>query len=348
MPEKLRRSSTLSLYWEDGTLVCEDYLTHRRAALNADMVGVLDRFSKPTEPERVISAARTQARALRGAVRQLRAMGFLKSDKSPAESRLSRWHWGHAAKHYLFGTKDAHRYQPQEQRLAYAKGLMKAGRQPPLYKSYAGRTKTRLSRPKTYASEANRTLSRVRNCRDYIGGPITKAALSEMLFLAWGEQEKIHPAPWGTLLEKTSYSGGNRHPVEVYPVIHDVGGMAPGLYHYNVRDHALELLKRGSFSRLVRRIGNGQEWLRGFSAAFLMTAVWSRTMFKYRHEYVSRSVFCDVGHLSQSLYLSANALGLGACTTYALDHSRAESFLGVDGIDESFVALSVVGRSRAA
>jgi hypothetical protein len=48
-----------------------------------------------------------------------------------------------------------------------------------------------------------------------------------------------------------------------------------------------------------------------------MTAVRARIMFKYRHEYVSRTVFCDVGHLSRSLYVSANALHLGACTTYA-------------------------------
>ncbi|MDE2489267.1 MAG: SagB/ThcOx family dehydrogenase [Elusimicrobia bacterium] len=345
MPETLRRSSTLSIRWEDGSLVCEDYLTRRRAAITADMVGLLERFSRPTKIQRVVRAAGEDGPHVRRAIGLLRKMGFLKTATSPAERRLARWPWGHSARQYVFGTKDAHRYQPQTRRLRHAEGLMRAGRQPALYKDYKGRRRIALVRP-ALVSETNRTLSRIRNCRDFRGGSISKAALSEILHLTWGEQEKVHPAPWGTLLEKTSYSGGNRHPVEVYPVVIDVEGLAPGLYHYSVRRHALELLKRGDFSSLVRRIGNGQEWIRGVSAAFLMTAVWARTMFKYRHEYVSRTVFCDVGHLSQSLYVSANALNLGACTTYALSHSAAESCLDIDGVDESFLTLSVVGRPR--
>jgi len=63
----------------------------------------------------------------------------------------------------------------------------------------------------------------------------------------------------------------------------------------------------------------------------------------FTNEYVSRTVFCDVGHLSQSMYLAATGLGLGACTTYALNHSLAEEFLGLDGVDESFLSLSMVG-----
>jgi SagB-type dehydrogenase family enzyme len=344
VPEKLRRSSTLTLYWEKGGLVCEDYLTHERAALTPDLVDLLERFSKPTDPERVVRGMEEKPALVSQAIRQLLALGFLKKGEDAAEKALARWHWGHAAKQYLFGTKDAHQFFPIPQRLAYAKRLMKKSRQPALYKSYPAKTKTRLVRPEGYASEANATLSRVRNCRDYSGRPISREALSEILFLAWGEQGKIHPKPWGTLLEKTSYSGGNRHPVEVYPIVVNVEGLASGLYHYNVRDHALEILKRGNFGAVARRIGNRQEWIKGAAVHFLMTAVWDRTMFKYRHEYVSRTIFCDVGHLSQSMYVAAAGLGLGACTTYAMNHSPAEEFLGVDGLDESCLSLSMVGR----
>jgi SagB-type dehydrogenase family enzyme len=308
------------------------------------MVDLLERFSKPADPQRVARGMKDDPGEIRAAISQLKALGFLKKGESAAEKSLGRWHWGHSAKQFILGGKDAHQFFPRPQRLAYAKGLMKELRQPALYKSYPRRQRVKLSKPGAYASAANETLSKVRNTREFSGRPITRAALDEILLLAWGEHAKIHPQPWGTLLEKTSYSGGNRHPIEVYPVVTGVDGLKSGLYHYNVRDHALELLKRGNFSATAKRIGNRQEWIKGAAVYFLMTAVWDRTMFKYRHEYVSRTIFCDVGHLSQSMYLAATGLGLGACTTYALNHSLAEEFIGLDGVDESFLSLSMVGR----
>lgn len=172
--------------------------------------------------------------------------------------------------------------------------------------------------------------------------------LSEILWLAWGRRGVLETPVWGKLLDRTSFSGGNRHPVEAYVAAEAVTGVSPGLYHYNVRDHALELLRRGRFEKLMRRVGNSQEWIRGACAYFLMTAVLARTMWKYRHDYALRSVFCDVGHLSQNLYLAARGLGLGACTTYALDHSLAERLLRVDPVREPFLALSMVGWARRA
>jgi SagB-type dehydrogenase family enzyme len=347
VPEKLRRSSTLSLYWEREELVCEDYLTHKRAALSPDLVDLLERFSKATDPDRVIRGMEENPAQVRQAIRQLRALGFLKNGEDPREKRLARWHWGHAAKQFLLGTKDAHQFLPRSQRLAYAKGLLKQSPQPALYKSYPKRPQIRLEKPVDYSSASNNTLARVRNTRDFNGRPITQRDLNEILMLTWGEHGKLQAEPWGPLLEKTSYSGGNRHPIDVYLVVVAVEGLKAGLYHYNVKNHALELVKEGDFSATARRIGNRQEWIKGAAVYFLMTAVFARTMFKYRHEYVSRTIFCDVGHLSQSMYLAATGLGLGACTTYALNHSLAERFLGLDGVDESFLSLSMVGVPRA-
>jgi hypothetical protein len=67
------------------------------------------------------------------------------------------------------------------------------------------------------------------------------------------------------VLEKTSCPGGNHHPMEVYPVIIDVEGRAPGLYHYSVRRRALKLLERGGISPDVSA---ASETARSGSAAF--------------------------------------------------------------------------------
>ena len=45
-----------------------------------------------------------------------------------------------------------------------------------------------------------------------------------------------------TTLKRTSPSAGGFHPVEAYPVVTNVAGLDPGFYHYDARDHALELI----------------------------------------------------------------------------------------------------------
>lgn len=329
MRERLSRSSSLVLYWQDGQFVAEDYMSRRRAALDAGAVALLDR------PETADGEP---------AARELLRLGFLKRGR--AADPLKRWAWGPAARHFLFSTKDAHQPTPAAERQAYARRLLKTGRQPSLYKSYRGASRVKLARLDA-GSPAARVLARVRSVRAYSGEAISAAQLGEILQLVWGRQGEVEAPPWGKLLEKTSLSAGNRHPVEVYPVVARVAGLRPGLYHYAVKDHRLELLRAGRHEALVRRVANGQDWVRGAAVYFLMTGVLARTMFKYRHAFALRTVFGDVGHLSQSLHVAATAMGLGAATTYTLDHSRAERFLKIDGVGEVFLAASALGRPAA-
>lgn len=343
MPRRFRRASSLILYWAEEGLVCEDYLTRRRAAVTPEVAALLDWFGA----SRRLDSFPGGSKKYRAALASLRALGFLRERPSAAEKALgSGWHWGAAARHFLFSTKDAHRPAPLSARLAYARALRRAGGPPPRYKNYPGARRFPLPgvRPLPAAAEA---LAQLRNTRSFRLRPMPLAHLGEILRLAWGRRGELQTPVWGPLVDKTSYSAGNRHPVEVYPVVAAVEGLKSGVYHYNVRGHCLELLKAGSFARELRRIGNEQPWIKNASVYFLMTAVLKRTMWKYRNDYALRTVFCDVGHLSQSLYLAAQSLGWGACTTYALDHSRAERLLGVDGTAEPFLALSMAGARSA-
>ena len=334
-PRRLRRPSTLVLYWEDGKLVCENYLTHEKAQVSPEVVALLDRYTSPRNFERETVDDLYP-------ILSLAQLGFLTDRKTAEERKLDRWWWGQTARQFLFSTKDAHNAAPKSRRVKHIGWLHRTAPTPPLFKTYPSRSAVALEKPAIDSAVSN-AISRLQNCRSYRLGPISRADLAEMLYLAWGARGLNQTRYWGPLVDKTSYSGGNRHPVEVYPVIVSVKGLTPGVYHYNVRDHKIELLKVGNFARTVRRIGNEQEWIRGASVYFLMTAVFKRTMWKYRHDYSLRTIFCDVGHLSQTLYLAAQDRGLGACTTYALNHTLAEQLLNIDGIDESFLSLSMVG-----
>ncbi len=341
MPPRLRRASALVLYWENGRLVCENYLTRQKAAISPQVAELLDWFGTPRSPGQFPPGR--SASELKSALAGLRRLGLIQEAPSRDEKRLDSWSWGAAARHFLFSTKDSHQPTPEKRRLEYASQLKRKGAPPPLYKTYPGARRVSLVKPTQPSTPGTRLLATIQNTRAFALRPMPLAHLSEIMFLTWGQRSVLRTPVWGKLVDKTSYSAGNRHPIEVYPIVVSVAGLRPGVYHYNVRDHCLELRQGGDFARQARLIGNSQAGIRKASVYFLMTAVVKRTMWKYRSDYALRALFFDAGHLSQSLYAAAQSLGWGACTTYALNHSLAEGLLGVDGVDEPFLALSMAG-----
>lgn len=147
------------------------------------------------------------------------------------------------------------------------------------------------------------------------------------------------------LLHKTSPSGGSLHPIEAYPLVLDVEGVASGLYHYGVRDHALELIEEIEPSRARRlaiEISHGQEYVGSAHALVLLTARFYRNQWKYRRRSRTYSVMLmDAGHLSQTFYLVATELGLGAFYTAAINGPLMEQTLGLEAPEEG--ALGICG-----
>jgi SagB-type dehydrogenase family enzyme len=86
-----------------------------------------------------------------------------------------------------------------------------------------------------------------------------------------------------------------------------------------------------------------QEHARQAAALFLMTAVFPRSMWKYRFARAYRVVTLDAGHLCQTLCLTATFLGLAPFCTAALKDTLIEKDLGLDGITESVMYVAGVG-----
>lgn len=150
-----------------------------------------------------------------------------------------------------------------------------------------------------------------------------------------------------TAIKKTSPSGGGFHPVEVYPLVRSVAGIEPGLYHYNVKRHALESIKSlhdSEVSRLANLFTAGQLYPSRAHVLFIMTTRFFRNHWKYRKNPKTYGVMLmDAAHLSQTLYLVAAELGLGAFITAAINSVDIEGELGLDGYTESPVAISGAG-----
>ena len=130
---------------------------------------------------------------------------------------------------------------------------------------------------------------------------------------------------------RTNPSSGNLHPTEGYLLIDTVPGLAPfpGLYHYAVREHALELRaqwQNRTFAALMRAFPPGA-FLVGF------TSVNWRETWKYG-ERAFRYCQHDVGHAIGSARIAAQTLGWHMLLLDGVADDTLAALLGVDRAED--------------
>jgi SagB-type dehydrogenase family enzyme len=147
---------------------------------------------------------------------------------------------------------------------------------------------------------------------------------------------------WGNRL-RAAPSAGALYPIEVYPVIHRVQGLEPGLYHYRVQDHALELLRTADLTGEIVRHGLAQGFLGEANLVLVLTAIFQRLRWKYQ-ERTYRYALLEAGHLGQNVYLAATSMGMGACAVGAFLDEELNGMLGIDGRGEAAIYLLAIGK----
>ena len=88
----------------------------------------------------------------------------------------------------------------------------------------------------------------------------------------------------------------------------------------------------------------GQHWFANAPELVVMATRFARCFWKYRqHPKAYRAVVMDAGHLSQTLYLAATDLGLGAFVTCAINEADIERAFGLDPLEEGAMAVCGFG-----
>lgn len=198
------------------------------------------------------------------------------------------------------------------------------------------------------SSELYELLRSRRTWRDFRPGEsISIEQLSRLLRYVWGAHGHRRDLRGVSVVKKTSPSGGSLHPAEVYPVVANVEGVAPGVYHYSVRDHALDLLEaleREAVVKLANEFTAGQDYFENAPVLFVMTARFERLFSKYRRDRAAYHVaLLDAGHLSQTFYLVCTELGLGPFVTAAVNHAEIDNRLGLDPYREGTLCICGCG-----
>jgi SagB-type dehydrogenase family enzyme len=356
---KYRRSRTLILYWHEGELTVENYLEPKPSdrevpnAVAVDMaaLSLLTAFDDWTDAATVAdSLAGHDLASVSEAVEQLADAGLLvRADEAEREERfLAEWaNWSEEARFFHFSTKNAvYTGDSLEQRQADGRWVRETGGPPPpIFKTYPEAPRVYLPRVHVpLDGQFGAVLTRRRTHRRFTGEPVDLRTFSTLLATSFGPLMLYDAGDLGTLMLRTSPCGGARHELEGYVAVLDVDGVAPGLYHYNPECHALELLD-GSFDRdKLWRLTYESEMCTPSAFVCFVTAVFARTMWKYRHPRAYRVTTLNAGHLGQTFVLTCTALGLGPWQTAAFRDDEVEAALGIDGFAEGAIYMFGAGR----
>lgn len=210
-----------------------------------------------------------------------------------------------------------------------------------LYKSYPRFPQVVLPRPKDLGATLEYALKNRISTRNFNEKtPLTLEDLSAFLKLSAGSR----PDSTDTGdIRRTYPSGGAKFPIELYLVVSNIKDLENGLYHYNVERHALEKLINSDFEKAHKRISSHYVLARNSAVTLLFSMIKSRSMGKYGG-FAYKLMLLEAGHISQNVYLSTTALGLGCCGMGIIDPRPLNEMLSLDGVNESIIYGMSIGK----
>jgi len=217
------------------------------------------------------------------------------------------------------------------------------------YKQYLMASRLKLH-PISDLNQNEKTFDEVitsrRTYRDFADQDLDFHDFSKILFQSYGITGKLPGVEGSIQYLRSSPSAGALYPAEIYIGVRRVADVEPGIYHYNVPNHEIELLNQGDPSEKLYEICCQQEYVHSASMIVLISAVLPRTKLKYG-ERGYRYALLDIGHLGQNIYLSCAALDLAIMTTCGFFDDQANKLLQIDGVDETTLYVAFIGKRKA-
>ncbi|MGG3662504.1 SagB/ThcOx family dehydrogenase [Bacillus gobiensis] len=228
----------------------------------------------------------------------------------------------------------------------YFKELLKKERFPSIFKKYPNYPLIKLPDPLPLPQDRSfeEILLSRRSHRPWSNNVFQLEELSTILKNASYEtkrlrdlvQENIEKKP--SVLMNASFSA-----LEIYFFSHDVEGIKNGLYFYDLKEHGIVLLKKGDFREAVAKMCIGQKSAGSGAITFIISCLWNRYMFRYRHPMGYRTILINTSELAQKLLILCTAFGKSTFLTPAFNDEQAEKLLDVFNLEEAPLYVVAAG-----
>ncbi|KKC04167.1 SagB family peptide dehydrogenase [Mycobacterium nebraskense] len=177
------------------------------------------------------------------------------------------------------------------------------------------------------------------------GHPISVEQLAELLYRT-ARTRSTQPVGEGEeLLSRPYPSGGGLYELELYPVVRNVAGLEPGMYHYDSFDHVLRPVAAADARAVSQLLKPASATLAGGAEPQVLVVMAARSgRIMWTYEQISyAAILKNVGVLMQTIYLAATAMGLGACAQGFSDTAAFVAATGVNELQECSVGSIIVG-----
>lgn len=194
--------------------------------------------------------------------------------------------------------------------------------------SYAGNNGMKIKLDVAHFKQINfaTLLEKRYSCRSFQAKALN---LDELAAIMWATCGKKFDSV--TSATRTAPSAGATYPLELYVVVgeNSVDKLKPGVYHYIIEEHSLELIGGGERRAALAQACLGQNFINDAPVSLVITAKFNRTTQRYGAR-GQNYVYMEVGSASQNAYLAAGNLGLGTVAVGAFIDDKVAQALGLD------------------
>ena len=181
-------------------------------------------------------------------------------------------------------------------------------------------------------------------------------SLQTLSFLLWATQGVREVVPGyfryikdgsGKNYLRTVATGGCVNAYDTYLAILNVEGISKGIWRYLPLEHALVMEREihdlpNQMSMIFTNGSQNQSYTSLGGVVFFWCCTPYRGEWRYK-ETAHRLMLIDVGHISEQLYLAAEALCCSCCAIGAFQQKETDQLLGLDGEDQFTVPCSAIG-----
>jgi SagB-type dehydrogenase family enzyme len=178
-------------------------------------------------------------------------------------------------------------------------------------------------------------------------GVLDVTNLSKLLFYTAGITKRLRMRGGSEMAFRAAACTGALYHVEIYVASGRLDGLEPGLFHYDPKAHALDLLRRGDFRPHLTEAAAGERHVDEAAATLVLTTTYWRNAWKYRAR-AYRHAFWDSGTMLANLFAMGASLSIPAHLVMGFVDDAVHRLIGVDPNRESAVALVALARSARA
>ena len=163
-------------------------------------------------------------------------------------------------------------------------------------------------------------IAKRRSVRRYAAEPLTLVQAGQLLWAAQGIT--------GPRQSRAAPSAGATYPLEILAAVGraTVESLQAGVYHYEVRRHALSLHLSGDLREDLARAALDQVFIASAPMDIVVCTLYHRTIYRYGRR-GERYVHMEAGHVAENVHLQAVASGLAAVEVGAFDDEEVRKVL---------------------